>query len=114
MENAKGKIDLFGVQQSPHLLAKITKQMERWIEGKSAMLQLPKEAEYRVKIVREDSTHIFSCRISVRIGHSEWIGYETGQTLQAALTLALRSMEGTVLPFPQIPLRNPTPSPFVA
>jgi hypothetical protein len=49
MENAKGKIDLLGVQQSPHLLAKISKQVE-----------------------------------------------------------------GTVLPFPSIPFRNPTPSPFVA
>lgn len=114
-KNTKGKIDLFGIDPTPQLLESIGKQVERWISRKCKILSLPKDAEYRVEIDREDGRGIYGCQINIRIGQSEWIGCETGATLQSTLTMALRTMEGTVLPFPRIPTYlDPRPGPIVA
>jgi hypothetical protein len=114
-KNTKGKIDLFGIDPNPQLLESVGKQVESWISKKCTILYLPRDAEYRVIIDREDGRNIFGCQINIRIGQSEWVGYETGGTLQSSLTLALRTMQGTVLPFPRIPMQpNPRPTPIAA
>lgn len=92
MEDKSKQVVVYGVKPHRVLLRSIERQVEKWIEREQSLLFLPKHAEYRVEVEKEDTDPFFGCSLKIRIGSREWRSHEGGKTIQEAVSQALKRL----------------------
>lgn len=99
----KEHIRFVGMKPTRSLLRFVERQVKKWISREQGLLFLPKSADYKVRVEREENYPYYQCDVEVCIGSRRWHSFECGRTLHDALTHALRRMK-SVATFTQRPL----------